>query len=179
MRAQFAVTAVLADPDRLEHLDVATGRGQRLDADLVDRSDKRRGAAVHDRNFGAVHLDHGVVDAERIQGRQHVLSGRYRRSRVIAENGGEFGRRHRTEIGRKFAICLAAGAAAQKYDSGVRLRRVQGQGDRRAGMNANSGKSDLLAKRRLPAGVRAPRHAHILHLMAKLRAVGPTPPEGK
>ena len=99
MRPQLAVAFALGDADRLEHLDIAPRCRQRDDAGLIDRRDERRGAAVHDRNFGAVDFDDGIVDAEAMQGREHVFGGRYRRAAVVAEHGGEFGRGHRTEIG--------------------------------------------------------------------------------
>ena len=96
MRPQLAVAVALGDTHRLEHLDVAARRRQSDDAGLIDRGDERRGAAVHDRHFGTVDFDHRVIDAESVQGREHMFGGRYRRTIVIAEHGGEFGRRHRT-----------------------------------------------------------------------------------
>ena len=99
MRPQFAVAAVLADPDRLEHLDVSPRRRVVDDAGLIDRGDERRGAAVHDRDFRAVDLDDRIVDAEAAQRRQHMFGGRNGGTALVAEHGGEFGRRHGAEIG--------------------------------------------------------------------------------
>ena len=61
--AQFGEAVARTDLNRLENLDV-TARGALLrDSGLVDRGDEAGGAAVHDRHFGAIDLDGGVVDA--------------------------------------------------------------------------------------------------------------------
>ena len=64
VRPQLAVTAVLTDAYRLKNLNVPPRRRLNDNTNLIDRSDERGGAAVHDRNFGAVDLDDGVVDPE-------------------------------------------------------------------------------------------------------------------
>ena len=61
---QLAVTAVLANAYRLEHLNVPARRRLNDDTNLIDRGDERGGATVHDRDFGAVDLDDGVIDPE-------------------------------------------------------------------------------------------------------------------
>ena len=58
---------------------------------------------------------------------------------MVAENGGEFGRRHRTVIGAQFAVGLAVDAGTQKYDAGIGFGRMQCESGRRAGMNADAG----------------------------------------
>ena len=169
MRPQFAVALALADADRLEHLDVAALRRERDDAGLIDRGDERRGAAVHDRHFRSVDLDDRVVDAAAVQRGEHMFGGGYRRAVMVAENGGEFGRGHGAVIGAEFAIGLSACAAAQKYDAGIGFGRMQCEIGGCAGMNADTGYGDMISQRRLPAGLRAPRHGSVPHLTAKLR----------
>src|SRR5215471_2473516 len=58
----FAVGIAQGNPYRLEHLDVAPRLLERLEPDLIDGGDERRRAAVHDRSFRPVDLDHGIVD---------------------------------------------------------------------------------------------------------------------
>ena len=47
--------------------------------------------AVHDRNFGAVDFDDGVVDAHATQGREHMFGGGNQRAFTVAENGCKVG----------------------------------------------------------------------------------------
>ena len=61
------------NPDGLEYLDEAARCIEPLQTNLIDGRDKGRGAAIHNRRFGTVNLDHGVVDAKAGKGRQHVL----------------------------------------------------------------------------------------------------------
>ncbi len=61
------------------------------DAGLIDGGDEGRRAAVHDRNFGAVDFDGGVVDAHAAQGSEHMLGGGNQRTFAVAENGGKIG----------------------------------------------------------------------------------------
>src|SRR5690554_1811407 len=62
MRAQLTDALAFLDADRPQNLDVLAGLRQLTDADLIDRLNERRGAAVHDRHFLAVDLDVAVVD---------------------------------------------------------------------------------------------------------------------
>ena len=145
MRPQLAVAVALGDAHRLEHLDVAARRRQRDDAGLIDRGDERRRAAVHDRHFGTIDLDHGIVDAKsRAAPQAHVRSSR---------RPARCGRRARwrirspspSEIGAQFAVRLAVGAAAQKHDAGIGFGRMQCQRGGRAGMNADAGDRDMIS----------------------------------
>ena len=169
VRPQLAVAVALGDPHRLEHLDVAPRRRQRDNAGLIDRRNERRGAAVHDRNFRAVDFDDGVIDAKAVQRGKHMFGGRDGRAVMVAEHGGEFGRRHRAVMGAQFAVGLAVDSAAQKYDAGIGFGRMQCKGGGRAGMNADAGDGHMILQRRLPAGGYAPHHAFVPHLTAKLR----------
>src|SRR5208282_6875820 len=150
------------------HLDISARRRHGRNADLVDRFDERRGAAVHDRDFGAVDLDHHVIDAKAVQSSEHMFGGRYRRTALIAEHGREFGRRHGAEIGGKFAISLAVAAATPEHHTGICLGRMQRYRDWRTGVNTDAGNSNLLAQGGLRASLHAPRHALVLHLTAGL-----------
>src|SRR5512135_1925188 len=85
MRPQFAVAVALGDANWLENLNVAARRSKRGDADLIDRGNERGGAAVHDRDFRAVDLDHGIVDAKTVQSRQHMFGRRDSRAILIAK----------------------------------------------------------------------------------------------
>src|SRR5262245_61472502 len=57
MRGELAIGAGIFHRDLLQNFEVAAGGFELGQAHLVDRLDKARGAAVHDRNFGAVDLD--------------------------------------------------------------------------------------------------------------------------
>ena len=96
---------------------------------LIDCRDERFGAAVHDRNFGTVDLDDDIVDAEPVQRGKHMFGGRDSRAGLIAEHGGEFGRRHRPVIGNQLAVALAVRSGAQENDAGIGFGRMQRQGD--------------------------------------------------
>ena len=111
---KFAVGIAGRDPHRLEHADVAARLVERLDADLIDRRNERRRAAVHDRDFRPVDLDHRIVHAEPAQRRQHMLGRRHQRARRIAQNGGEFGGGDGAEIGADFALAAAVKTGADE-----------------------------------------------------------------
>ena len=51
------------------------------------RFDELRRAAVHDRDFLAVDLDQGVVDAKAAQRGKQVLDGRHRGAVAVAKHG--------------------------------------------------------------------------------------------
>src|SRR5262249_38195479 len=65
------------NPHGLEDPDVAAGLIKRLKTDRVDRRDKRGRAAVHDRRFGTIDFNDGVVDAQAPKRGQNGLRGRY------------------------------------------------------------------------------------------------------
>ena len=62
------------------------------DTGLVDRGNEGGGAAVHDRSFGTVDLDGGVVDAHATQRSKDVLGGGNHRAFAVAQDGCKFGR---------------------------------------------------------------------------------------
>src|SRR5262249_60569735 len=91
-------------PHGLEDPDVAPGLIKRLKTDRVDRRDKRGRAAVHDRRFGTIDFNDGVVDAEARERGQHVLGGGYQRPGGVAQHGGEFGGGDRAHVGGKVTV---------------------------------------------------------------------------
>ena len=96
---------------------------------LIDRCDERRGAAIHDRNFGTVDFDDDVIETKTVNRGEHMLGRRYGRTVAVAEHSGKFCRSDRTEIGGKFAISLAVDSGAPEYDAGVGLGRMERNGD--------------------------------------------------
>ncbi len=60
-------------------------------AGLIDGGDEGRRAAVHDRNFGSVDFDDGVVDAHAAQGGEHMFGGGNQRAFAVAEHGSKIG----------------------------------------------------------------------------------------
>ena len=61
-RGHADVAVLVAEVDRLEHLDRAPGGALLDDAGALDEKDERGGAPVHDGDLLAVQLDHRVVD---------------------------------------------------------------------------------------------------------------------
>ncbi len=94
-------------------------------AGLLDRGDEGSGAAIHDRNFRTVDLDHGVVDAHAAQGREYMLGGGNDRTVAVAQHGCEFGGDHGFGGGLNFPVA-AIGAGADKNKT-----RIHGCGSER------------------------------------------------
>ena len=85
------------------------------DAGLIDRGDERSRAAVHDRNFGTIDFDGGVIDAHAPQGSKHMLGGGNQRAFAVAQHGGEFGGDHGFGGGLNFAVgAIKSGADKNK-----------------------------------------------------------------
>ena len=107
---QLAEGAGILDANRLQHLEEAARRLELGQADLVDRLDEARSAAVHDRHFGAVDLDQGVVDAKTAQRGQQMLDRGDRGAIAVAEHGAQRYARHRALVGRDLgAVGIAVG----------------------------------------------------------------------
>ena len=79
------------DGDRLQDLQETADRGLGHDSGLINRGDEGSRAAVHDRNFGTVDFDGGVVHTHTAQGGKNVLSGGNQRAFAVAQHGGKFG----------------------------------------------------------------------------------------
>jgi len=116
---QFAERAVLGHAHRLDHFDIAARQSARGKAGLIDGIDKGRRAAVHDRHFGSVDLDHRIVDAEAAQRRQQMLGRRAKRTGGIAEHGGKFSGGNRAHVGANFALDRTVARHALEQDAGI------------------------------------------------------------
>ena len=106
----LAIGVAHRDPHRLEHADIAARLIERRDADGIDRRHERRRAAVHDRRFRTVDLDHRIVDAQAGQRGQNMLGGGHQRPGFVPQHGGEFGGGDRSHVGRDLAIVPAVDA---------------------------------------------------------------------
>jgi hypothetical protein len=58
-----------------------------------------------------------------------MFGGRNGRAILIAQDGCEFGRRHRAKVGDDFAVALTVEPAPQKYDTGIRLGWMERKGN--------------------------------------------------
>ena len=126
MGAQFAERIADLDLHRLQHLDEAARRRLCHNTGLIDRGDECRGAAVHDRNFGAIDFDDGVIDAHAAQRSKHMLGGRDQRAVAVAQHGGEFGGDHGFGRRLNFAVgAIQSGADKNK----TRIDRCRSKGE--------------------------------------------------
>ena len=129
MRAQFAEAIADRDLHRLQHLNEAAGGRLGDDAGLIDGGDEGRRAAVHDRNFGTVDFDDGVVDAHAAQGSEHMFRGGNQRAFTVAENGRKIGGGDGFRDGGNFAVGLIE-AGADKNKTRIHRCRSERQADR-------------------------------------------------
>ena len=74
------------------------------DAGLIDGGDEGSRAAVHDRNFGTIDFDGGVVDAHAAQRSKHMFGGGDQRTFTVAENGRKIGGDHGFRDRGNFAV---------------------------------------------------------------------------
>ena len=115
MGAQLAEAIANRDLHRLQDLDETAGGGLGHDAGLIDGGDEGSRAAIHDRNFGAVDFDGGVVDAHAAQGSEHMFGGGNQRAFTIAQNGRKVGGDDGFGDGGNFAVgIIEAGADKNK-----------------------------------------------------------------
>ena len=75
VRAQFAKGIAHHDLNRLEHLNESARGGEFNDPGTIDGVNENSRAAVHDRYFGAIDFDGGVVDTKAAQRCENVLGG--------------------------------------------------------------------------------------------------------
>ena len=148
VRPQFAERVADRNLHRLQHLDEAAACGLLDNAGLIDRGDERRGAAVHDRHFGTIDFDGGVVDAHSPQRSKNVFRGGNQRTVLITEHGGEFGGDHGFRSRLHFAIG-AIETGADKNITGIDRCRSNGQIDSHVGMNADARHGGFRRKRGL------------------------------
>ncbi len=104
MGPQLAEAVADRDLHRLQHLHEAAGGRLGHDAGLIDGGDESRSTAVHDRNFGTVDFDGGVIDAHAAQGSQHMFGRGDQRTFAVAKNGRQIRWRSRNRDGRNFAV---------------------------------------------------------------------------
>src|SRR4029078_11964950 len=81
------------------------------------RRDEPLCAAFHDRLFGAVDLDQGVVDAKPAQRGQQMLDGGDGSAIAVAEHGAQRYPRHRPRLGRDFGAVSIAIGKEEAYSS--------------------------------------------------------------
>ncbi len=129
MRPQFAKAVADHNLHRLQHLNEAAGGRLGDNAGLIDGGDEGRRAAVHDRNFGTVDFDDGVIDAHAAQGSEHMLGGGDQRAFAVAENGSKIGGGDRFRDGGNFAVGLIK-AGADKNKTRIHRSRSKRQADR-------------------------------------------------
>ena len=116
------------DAHGLENPDVAARRVEPGDTRLIDRGDEGAGAAVHDRHFRPVNLDHDVVDVERAERRHEVLDGGDRRTRR-ADRGAEIGGVDVGELRGDFPIAPGGDIGAEESDAGIGLGGMESYRD--------------------------------------------------
>ena len=166
MRPQLAVAAIGADPHRLEHLDVAPPHRGVTTPALIDRRNESRSAAVHDRDFGTIHLDDRVVDAKAKERAKTCSVVEHGGAGFVAEHGSEFSGRHGTEVGRS---SRSFSPLAPQRTKTMPVSACAGCSVTVAGQpewTPMPRDRDWLAQGGLPASLHAPRHA--LHLLAGL-----------
>ena len=129
MRAQLAKAVANRDLHRLQDLNEAAGGRLGDDAGLIDGGDEGRRAAVHDRNFGTVDFDDGVVDAHAAQGSEHMFRGGNQRAFTIAQNGRKVSGDDGFGDGGNFAIGIIE-AGADKNKTCIHRSRSERQADR-------------------------------------------------
>ena len=178
IRPKFPEGTLQRDADRLEHADEAARRIEGFEAHLIDRRHEGSRAAVHDRGLGTIDLDDRIVHAQAAQGRQHMLGGRNQGTRSIPQHGRKFSRGDRTDLGADLAVAPATEAGADEPDAVIGFGRVQGQGDRQAGMNPDAVEHGLVAKRGLPADLHDPIPPTRWHRYPETQDPSPARPPG-
>ena len=123
-RGDADIAILVAQPDRLQHLDHAPGGALLDDSGAFDEKDERRGAPVHRGNLLAVQLDHRIVDSATGE-RGHEVLDRPHRDPAVADRRAE-SRVHDVPVDR---LDRPTGArrlvGAAEHDAGTRRRRAQ------------------------------------------------------
>ena len=138
MRGELAIGAGVFHRDPLQHFEEAARSIELGKADLVDRLDEARGAAVHDRHFGAVDLDQGVVDAETAQRREQMLDRRDRGAVAVAKHGAERHAGHRPLVGGDLGAIGMTVGEKETY-AGIAISRTKSDGDWRSAVDPGAG----------------------------------------
>src|SRR5581483_8451423 len=147
---QLAKALAHRDLHGLQDLNKAARRRLCDNAGLINGGDERRRAAIHDRNFGTVDLDGGVVDAHAAERCEHMLGGRNQGQLAVAEDCCEFGGNNGVGGGADLAIA-AIKSGADKNKTRIDRCRSDGEADGRTRMYTDASYSGLRTKRCLPA----------------------------
>src|SRR5687767_13973132 len=176
MRTKLAEGSAFFHADALQNLEVAA-RGIQLDkADLIDGFDESHRAAVHDRNFGAVDFDDGVVDAEAAQSGEQMLDGGDGSAVAVADD------RTKGHAGDVAVIALnlrAVGLAIceMKAETGIAVGRTQDDGDWRSRVDTRACYRDFTGKRSLPCPYKSLHGPQAVFLVSlSVRGWYPEPP---
>src|SRR6476619_7630864 len=87
VRGELAGSPGILDAHALQYIPIAARSIELDQPDLVDGLDELRGTAIHDRHFGAVDLDQGIVDAEAAKSGEQMLDRRHGRAITITKHG--------------------------------------------------------------------------------------------
>src|SRR5262249_26262356 len=99
----------------------------------VDGFHEPAGAAIHDRDFGAVDFDQGIVDTETAESGKEMLDGGNGKSIAIAKHRTQGDPRHIAVVSAQFgAFGIAVGEKETK--PGVAISRIKGDGNGRSAM---------------------------------------------
>jgi hypothetical protein len=123
------------------------GRRLLLDAGLLDQQRERRGAAVHDRQFGRVQVDIGIVHAQAAERGHEVLHGMDLHP-AADERRGEA--RLADQLGPRRNIHRRGKVDAPEHHAGVDRSRTQAHADLLAGVQADAGGTDQRLQGALP-----------------------------
>ena len=142
-------------PDGLQDSDRAPRRVLLNEAGALDEMDEWRGAAIHRRNFGPVELDQYVVELEPGERGQQMLDRRDRHAAMRERRAQR--RRHDVAPRRSDVDSLLP---ATEMDAEIDRGRMEGHGDRRAGMETQATAPDRALERLLPCGARLVHRRH-------------------
>ena len=135
---QACVLVALRHLDRLQDFDIAQRRGLIAKAGPVQELHERQGRPVQDRQFRAIHLDHGIGDAQRAEGRHQVLDGRQAHACAILDHGVQPGLDHGLARDRN-AVVAIGDIGAHEDNPGTRGCRTHGQTNALARVHADAG----------------------------------------
>src|SRR6476620_4508231 len=87
VRDELAGSPGILDAHALQYLQIAAGSIELDQPNLVDGLGELRGTAIHDRHFGAVDLDQGIVDAKAAESGEQMLDRRHGGAIAITQYG--------------------------------------------------------------------------------------------
>jgi hypothetical protein len=158
VRAELAPAIAFLDANGLQDLEEAAGCGKLANADLVDRLDERRRAAVHDRNFFAIDLDQTVVDLKATESCEKMLYRGDRDALFVTDDGAEGEILDVTNLGGDFRGDPTA-LRDDKTESSVGYCRMQDDRYWSSAMHPRAVNLDLMSNRRLSRANESIRHA--------------------